>query len=103
MSSKVTSTRLRPAEVWQSDLWVLVLGYVRYALGRMSTAPSTASNFVRLYWQHFNQQQRTQILREVMDELMRAERAGETLGHKCDHETWTALAVWMGENGGRTK
>lgn len=76
-------------------LFTMVLAYVRYAMGRMSTAPSTASELVRVYWLHLSAQEREQLTREVFDALAVCERNGETLGHRCDHETWTSLCTWM--------
>lgn len=81
-------------KVNQHDLWIMVLNYVRYAMGRMSTAPSTAADFVRTYWAAFRPDERAQIRDEIRTEIERYARNGQTLGHDCDHRIWVNLLAW---------
>lgn len=78
-------------------LWPMLLGYVRYAMGRMSTAPSTAAELVRCYASALTQEQREQIRDEIRAELDRREKRGEKLGMDCDHRTWRELLRWIEE------
>jgi len=77
------------------DLWILVLGYVRYSMGRRSSAPSLAAGYVRVYWSAFSAGAREQIRREVTEEVERFERSKLTLGDDCDHQVWRELIAWM--------
>lgn len=79
------------ARVNPHDLWIMLLGYVRYSMGRMSSAPSHARGLVRAYGQHVEPAQLEQIRREVAEELATYERMGKTLGHDCDHKTWRGV------------
>ncbi len=82
----------------QHDLWIMVLSYVRYAMGRMSTAPSTAADFVRSYWSAFGPAERAQIRDEIRYELARVARTGGLLGMDCDHRIWVNLLAWCDVN-----
>lgn len=81
------------ASVDPNTLWCLLLYTVRYAMGRMSSAPSDAADWVRYYRKHLDQSQIDQIADEVEKELQRCISRGTLLGHQCDHETWTRLVA----------
>jgi hypothetical protein len=81
--------------VAQNHLWFLLLGYVRYAMGRMSTAPSTAADMVRDYSSALSTEQIQQLREEIKVETTRAENKEEFLGMKCDHDTWRKLVGWL--------
>jgi len=70
------------------DLWVMLLGYVRYAMGRMSTAPGMAQDLVKHYGPGCNDQQLKQIRDEIAAELATYDRMSKPLGMNCDHRTW---------------
>jgi hypothetical protein len=78
--------------------WWLLTGYVRYAMGRRSTAPSIALNTIGEHIHELRPAWRAQLAKEIEDELQRAERAGELLGDACDHAVWkkavTMLKQW---------
>lgn len=79
------------ARVNQRDLWIMLLGYVRYSMGRMSAAPSLARSLVRSYGHRLEPAQLDRIRLEVAEELASYERTGKTLGHDCDHATWRGV------------
>ena len=82
-------------EISENDLFVLTLHSVRYAMGRRSTAPSTACEFVYRFADKMAADARSQIRDEILGELGRAERSGNTLGDKCDHDEWTKCVRWL--------
>lgn len=71
--------------VLNRDLWILVLGYVRYAIGRRSTAASMARDFVRGHWAAFDDNQLAQIREEIEREHV------DDLGADCDQAQWLGL------------
>jgi len=71
----------------------MLLGYVRYAMGRMSSAPSLARDLVRSYGPACNDVQLEQIRREVAEELASYEMSNKTLGWECDHATWKGVVA----------
>lgn len=75
----------------RNDLWILVLGYVRYALGRRSTAPSLAASFVLRYRRHLTSAELAQIVEEVRWGLDRETDRPGYLGDPCDVATWRGL------------
>jgi hypothetical protein len=77
-------------QVSNLDLFFLILGYVRYAMGRMSSAPSSAQDFIARYGGHLTDRQLTQIADEIEKAIQLEERVKSTLGATVDHETWKA-------------
>ena len=75
-------------QVSNVDLFFLVLGYVRYAMGRMSTAPSTAQDLVARYGSHLSDHQLKQVADEIEEQVRLHERTSLTLGATIDHQTW---------------
>ena len=77
------------------DAWMLVGGYVRYAMGRMSTAPSFAVSMVKQVAPYVGRDRLVRLRREIQQELDAAHGAGKLLGHQCDDDEWTALVKWL--------
>ena len=86
MNERPTVTLQEPELFW------LLLGNVRYAMGRMSTAPMVAQDAVRKCAHALRRQQLAQIAREVREELARCEANGHSLGMECDHRSWMVFA-----------
>lgn len=82
---------MKNASVPPNTMWCLLLYTVRYAMGRMSSAPSDAADWVRQYRKHLTAQQIEQIAEEVETELRICEHQGRTLGMDCDHKVWAKL------------
>lgn len=96
------------APVPSLDLWFMILSEVRYSLGRMSSAPSTAQDHVKRFWEAFPhpRENLAQIAKEVRSELDRCNRArarvaftalrleGGWLGLEMDHRGWEAFVAW---------
>lgn len=78
------------------NLWLLVLHEMRYAMGRMTSAPSTSANHVRQFWGAFDSQQRDHLFVELRE----ACGGKRSLGHECDERVWVELLAWMEANRG---
>jgi hypothetical protein len=91
--------RLRhEVKVLHDDLFSMLVGQVRYSVGRQSYIVGVACDQVRRYWRHLSPDERVVVERSVTDELARYERMGQTCGMEMDHRQWVALAAWMAEN-----
>lgn len=77
------------------DAWMLVGGYVRYAMGRMSTALSFAASMVKQVAPHVGRDRLVQLRDEIKRELDDVHRIGKLLGHQCDDIEWTPLVKWL--------
>lgn len=76
----------------QTEFWWLLTGYVRYAMGRRSTAPFTALELVIAHRRSLLPSQAVQLAEEVESGL-RTETVREGyLGDACDVQTWKAVA-----------
>jgi len=75
----------------------MMLHAVRYALGRMTTAPADTHSAVVCAWTAIPPYWRALIDRDVREAVEGAERLGKTVGHDCDHRTWKDLLVWIEE------
>lgn len=75
----------------------MMLQSVRYALGRMTTAPADTTGALVCAWSAIPANWQALIERDIRSEVERAERVGETVGHQCDHETWTDCLAWITE------
>ena len=93
-----TKTRKNTVEVLIEDLFSMLLGQVRYAMGRMSYIVGVCSRHVHEYWPHLQASQRGVLLRDITEELERYERAGKLCGMDFDHREWVALREWMREH-----
>ncbi len=85
-------------QVTHADLYSLLVGQVRYSLGRRSYVVGDACSQVRRYWRHLREGERSVIERDVVDELSRYECIGRTCGDPCDQAEWERLVAWMAEN-----
>lgn len=74
----------------QSTMVCLVIHSFRYALGRRSTAPSTAADHVRRFHAILPAWVRAQIVHDIERDI----RVG-LAGDRCDVEMWRELAVWL--------
>jgi hypothetical protein len=90
---KTKKTPPEQASIAPNTLWCLLLYSMRYALGRMSSAPSDVSNWIVQHRNHLAPWQVAQIAEEVEKELLLCESRGEYLGRKCDHDTWSKLVA----------
>jgi hypothetical protein len=79
--------------VASTDLFFMILGYVRYAVGRMSMAPSEAQAIIARYGHALEKSHLTQIEAEIARELARCERMNQPLGMDMDTRTWKATVV----------
>lgn len=93
-------TRKRDGEIdiTHDDLFLLLVGQVRYSLGRSSYIVGVACEQVRRYWRHLDAGEREIVQRDVVEELARYERMGRSCGMDMDHAEWMRLVGWMGEN-----
>jgi hypothetical protein len=96
--SKLMKKTLDDPQVGHADLYSMLVGQVRYSLGRSSYVVGTACDQVRRYWRHLREGERQVIQRDVVEELARYERMGHTCGMAMDHAEWMRLVGWMGEN-----
>lgn len=84
----------RPS-IYQADLFMLLVGAVRYAMGRRTYVVDATAETVRRHWRDLDQVQRDVIRRDVREALESAHRLGRELGGQCDHATWVLLLAWM--------
>jgi len=73
-------------------LWVWMLCSLRYAMGRRSSVVSDIAEDLIQYFHVFDTHQRKQFIREIREELERAENMGRTLGDPMDHKLWEETA-----------
>jgi hypothetical protein len=101
IDAALTEEECRPVDdpqVAHADLYSMLVGQVRYSLGRRSYVVGDACSQVRRYWRHLREGERTVIERDVVEELARYERMGRTCGDACDQAEWERLVAWMVEN-----
>lgn len=91
-------TRKDVVEIPVEDLFSMLLGQVRYSMGRMSYIVGVCSRHVHEYWPRLQASQRGVLLRDVTEELARYEQAGRKCGMDFDHREWVALREWMREH-----
>lgn len=84
----------RVTTVNNRHLWIMVTGYVRYAMGRRSTAPSEAEEMTRTYWHAFADVEQAQLREEIRREVQHDDAHPGHLGHECDRRLWRALLAW---------
>lgn len=89
-------TRVRPmVRVREDQLALLVLGAVRYGMGRMTYIVGATCETVREVWPLIPAGTRGTLLRDVHERLVEVAREGRLLGMQMDHDEWAALADWM--------
>lgn len=76
-------------EVHQSDLYTLLVGSVRYALGRRSYVVGLTAEIVRRHWRDLSTTEREVIMRDLRAEVAAADRRGYESALEC--RTWTDL------------
>ena len=86
-----------------TDLDHLALMALRYAMGRMSTAPSDCADALRSVWERLSPGYRALILRDLREALAEDDRRRDEgimgpllnyrLGMDCDRDTWRALLL----------
>jgi hypothetical protein len=96
--SKLVKKTIADPQVAHADLYSMLVGQVRYSLGRSSYIVGDACSQVRRYWRHLREGERAVIGRDVVEELARYERMGRTCGDACDQSEWERLVAWMAEN-----
>jgi hypothetical protein len=96
--SKLVKKTLDAPQVAHADLYSMLVGQVRYSLGRSSYIVGDACSQVRRYWRHLREGERAVVERDVVEELDRYERMGRTCGDSCDQREWERLVVWIAEN-----
>jgi hypothetical protein len=107
----VGTASFRAAEAWlartdpawvtldaHTDFWWLLLGGIRYAMGRMTMAPGHVQDLALRYRKHLRPEQVRQIVDEVERELeIEVQRPGR-LGMDCDVRGWREFAAKMREH-----
>jgi len=96
--SRLVKKTIDAPQVAHADLYSMLVGQVRYSLGRSSYIVGDACSQVRRYWRHLREGERAVIERDVAEELARYERMGSTCGDPCDQSEWERLVAWMAEN-----
>jgi hypothetical protein len=96
--SKLVKKTIDAPQVAHADLYSMLVGQVRYSLGRSSYIVGDACSQVRRYWRHLREGERAVVERDVVEELARYERIGQTCGDACDQAEWERLVAWMAEN-----
>ena len=84
---------MTPAKVDRADLGRMLIGALRYAMGRRSYVTGETADLVRRYWWDVSEADRRTMRRDLGVEL--AFVGTGTLGAKMDHDGWVALRDWM--------
>lgn len=86
------------------DTGFIALVAMRYGIGRMSYAPSLIVNWLKRYWDTFNNNTKAILYRDLTEEIERANRYLKDnkddldyLGHTSDRQTWESFNSWMRE------
>lgn len=85
------TVRLPGPVVPSSDLWVMLMSTLRYAMGRSSYITGLTADLVRSFRPWLKPEEVTQVRTEVTKELEMVERLGRHLGQEADHEVWKKL------------
>ncbi len=80
-------------EVRTEDVFTMLVGSVRYAMGRQTYIVKDTCDMVRRYRRHIPEEQVMIIIRDVQREVEMVERQGGTLGADFDHAEWKKLVV----------
>lgn len=70
------------------DLDLMLMGYMRYALGRSTYITSACAETLEHLVPQLPKTSQIQYIQWIQDELNRCEEEGTTCGMKMDHETW---------------
>jgi len=96
--SRLVKKTIDAPQVAHADLYSMLVGQVRYSLGRSSYIVGDACCQVRRYWRHLREGERAVIERDVVEELSRYERMQRTCGEQIDQREWERLVAWITEN-----
>lgn len=88
---------IESANVLQRDLWTMLLSTIRYSMGRMTYMSSEAPALYHRYKSKLTTDQKSQLYREVSEELEGVTRVGKLLGMQCDHDEWVRLRDQLAE------
>lgn len=94
-----TKSKQDGAHIDQGTLDALVLGELRYALGRLTWVPSESASHVRRFWDALSAEQRIIIRRDVAEHIELAERTdGSAWGDDAMlRDVWRPLLAWIDE------
>lgn len=73
------------------NLFVFLVQSLRYAMGRRSYATSETPDLIRKYWKFLDINRKQIILRDLREELEKAESWNGHLGDEMDHRNWKSL------------
>ena len=80
-----------------SDVGLLLICSLRYALGRSSYVTSAIAEIVEKNWLGLSVSDKEVILRDIREALAEAEKAGRKLGMDMDDRMWRALVERLGQ------
>lgn len=98
-------TRYVPTTLSEQGAWgrgdLMAITAFRYCLGRMTYIVGDCEQWIVANWEHFPENVRELIQREVEEEIKRDDEARERgeeykpLGHDCDRAAWVRVAsLW---------
>ena len=98
-------TRYVPTTLSEQDAWgcdgLMALAALRYCLGRMTYIVGDCERWIFANWEHFPENVKKLIQREVEKEINRDDEARERgddykpLGHDCDRAAWIRVrSLW---------
>lgn len=88
------TTRTKPCDqihVSQQQLYLMLVSSLRYAMGRQTYIVAETANYLRSYWKHLDKGMREVVLRDLNEELRKADELGYKLGADFDHKEWVVL------------
>jgi hypothetical protein len=80
------------------DFGFIVIAAVRYVTGRQSYGPGLVQDFVKRNWSFIDLNTRNVMIKDLREELKRAEEGAYLLGADFDHAGWVRFKDWMVEN-----
>lgn len=73
----------------------LAINATRYALGRMSYTVADTCEFLIHSLHTFPKETQEVVLRDIREEIERAERRGQTVGMQMDHDEWKKVLAYF--------
>ncbi len=88
---------MREVNLSPEELGTILAYSMRYAMGRMTFAPSEVAELIRRIWPVLGYKQKFILFRDLCEQFRRAWDAGDArcLGMECDAQTWASLLIWM--------
>ncbi len=80
-------------EVFDEDLWVLILSTIRYSLGRSTYMTSYSLDLLFKYSKALSKSQLIQVEKEIIKEILRFRRTKRKIS---DHKIWLNGALKIG-------